>query len=208
MMGKGSRELSKHLTTDQIERLATGEPAKAQPVAAVAKHLRHCTTCHQEVTALATLHIQLRKLPYLSTRHGFTERVMARVTLPVPWYEQVWSTLRRRRVAVGVGFATAGSALGGVAYWLFGQQRLTPSEIFTFALEEIQAIGLRIAIAGGQVLYDSGVMDLLGTLIEQVALPEAAAAMALLSVTGFGALWTMKKLMVTDASRLLRVVKS
>ncbi|MFQ5678210.1 MAG: anti-sigma factor family protein [Gemmatimonadota bacterium] len=199
-------ELKEHLNPDQIERCATGEPGTELP-AALGAHLRLCSACRGEVAALETLHTHLRKLPHLDPSPAFTRRVIARVTLPVPWHQRAWSAVRRRWVAIGAGLATATGSVGGMAYWLFGQQELTPSELSGFLFSGLQDLGLRITMAGGRVLYDLGILELLRSLAENVAPSEAAGGMALLSLIGAGSLWAMKRLMEPHTPRLSRAVE-
>lgn len=198
--------LDRHLTPDEIERVALAGPGEDPGPAA---HVRACGTCRRQVALLRTLDVHLKGLPYLSASPGFTERVMARVQLPVPWHRKVRAAVRRRWAVAAAGLAAAGIALGGPAYWLFGRQGLppSPSALLAFVLEGAQALALRAAIAAGRVVYDLGLVDLIGTLGERLAPAHAAAAMALLSLLGLGAAWTMKRLVESTPAPVGRAAR-
>lgn len=196
-------ELRRHLTPDEIEVCALGEPAGAPP-ASLARHLEGCAACRREVAALERLDREVAALPYLETPPGFAARVMARVELPLPRAERAWVVVRRRWAVLAAGLAAVAVATGGAAYWLFGRQELAPTDLLAFLVEGARALALRGAIALGRLLYDLGVVETAGTLIERVAPTEAAAAMGLLSLAGFGALWTMKRLLEADPVRAPR----
>lgn len=193
------------MTPDEIERVALAAPGEDPGLEG---HLRACAGCRGQASLLRTLDAHLKGLPHLATSPGFTDRVMARVRLPVPWYRDAWSTVRRRWAVAAAGLAAAGIALGGPAYWLLGPQELRPSGVVAFVLEGAQALALRAAIAAGRVLYDLGVVDLVGALGERVAPAHAAAVMALLSLLGLGAAWMMKRLAESTPAAIPRAVRS
>lgn len=200
-------ELNRHLTPDEIERCATGGSPEGRP-RRLATHLEGCAACRREVALLEALDRELAALPYLEASAGFASRVMARVRLPVPWHETAWATIRRRWAVLAAGLAAASVSVGGVAWWLFGKQELTPSGLLALVADGVRLLAVRAAIAGGRLLYDLGVVDFARALTEQVALTEAAAGMALLSLLSCGALWTMKRLVQADAPRLSRTARS
>lgn len=207
MAHEGRDDVDRHLTQDEIERCVAGGSPEGRP-RRLAAHLEGCAACRREVALFRALERELGALPYLVASAGFADRVMARVRLPAPRLEAAWAGARRRWAALAAGLAAAGLTLGGAAYWLLGRQELTPGGILAFLAEGAQALAVRAAIAGGRFLYDLGVVDLGRTLVEQMAPAQAAAGMALLSLLGCGALWTMKRLADTGAPRLTRAARS
>lgn len=199
--------MNAHLTPDEVERCAVGGSAEDRP-ARLAAHLEGCAACRREVALLEALDRELAALPYLEAAPGFASRVMARVRLPAPRHEAAWAAIRRHWAVLTAGLAAATVTVGGVAWWLFGRQELTPAELLAFIADGARALAVRAAIAGGRFLYDLGVVDFARVLAEQVAPTQAAAAMALLSLLGCGALWTMKRLAEADDSNLSRAARS
>lgn len=199
-------DLNHHLTPEEIDRCALGAAVEERP-GPLAAHLEGCAACRREVALLEALDRRLAALPYLEPSAGFASRVMARVRLPEPLHEKAWAGIRRRWALLAAGLAAATVTVGGMAWWLFGEQELTPSGLLAFIAEGTRTMAVRGAIAGGRLLYDLGVVEVAGTLIEQVALTQAAGAMAALSLLGMGALWTMKRLAQADAARIPRVAR-
>ena len=193
--------MHRHLTPDEIERCALGEEDRPGPLSS---HLRDCAACRREVARLEALHELLSILPDLEPAPGFAARVMTRVRLPEPWYERARAGLRERWAVLAAGLAAATATVGGMAYWLFGRQELTPTGLLAFLLESARTLAVRAAIGGGRWLYDLGVIDLVSGLTESIALTEAAAGMALLSLLSCGALWSMRRLARTESVRLPR----
>lgn len=202
-----ANELRRHLTPEEIERCAAGGSETDRP-GRWATHLAGCGACRRELARFEALDRELAALPHLHASPGFRDRVMARVRLPVPWHEAVRASLRRRWAVLTAGLAAATASVGGMAWWLFGKQELTPSGLLAFIADGAQALAVRVAIIGGRLLYDLGVVDFAGALAEQVALTEAAAGMAFLSLLGCGALWTMMRLTDRGAPRLPRAARS
>lgn len=196
--------VDRHLTPDEIELCALEAP-ESEVAGRLGAHVRGCPACRREVAALAALDRQLGTLPLLGTSAGFTERVMARVTLPVPWYEVAREAVRRRWVALSVGLAAACGTVGGMAYWLFGLQGLTPGGLATLAYEGLRTLLLQALIILGRAVYDLGLVDLAAEAVERFTLPEAATAMALMSLLALAALWAMRKVMMEAGGPAHRV---
>lgn len=199
-------EVKRHLTPDEIEICALAGRAGTPSEAAVA-HVEGCAACRGEVAALERLDRRLASLPYLETPPGFAARVMARVDLPLPWAERAWAAVRRRWALLAAGLAAATATTGAAAYWLFGRRELTPIELLAFLAEGAEALALRGAIAVGRFLYDLGVVEMATGVVDRIAPTEAAVAMGLLSLAGFGALWTMKRLAEYEPARAARRVR-
>ncbi len=199
-------ELNRHLTPDEVERCALGAAVEERP-GPLSAHLEGCAACRREVTLLRALDRRLATLPYLEPSVGFTSRVMGRVRLPEPWHEKAWAGIRRRWAVLAAGLAAATVTVGGMAWWLFGEQELTPRGLLTLILDGAQTLAVRAAIAGGRLLYDLGVVELAGSLADQIALTQAAAGMALLSLLGCGALWMMRRLAQAETAELSRAAR-
>jgi hypothetical protein len=197
-------ELNRHLTPDEIE-LCALEAAGPRRPERLRAHLRSCVECRDEVAALAELDRRLATLPALAASPAFADRVLARVQLPVPWYREALAALRRRWLVVAVGLSGAVATVGGMGWWRFGQQGLTPGALVTFVYEGLRSLLLQGVISVGRALYEVGLVDLVGDVAARVTLPEAATAMALVSLLGMAALLTMRK--VVEAAGAPRVAR-
>lgn len=195
--------VDRHLTPEEMERCA-GVGAADGRRERLEAHLRRCGSCREEVGALRGLHRRLASLPSPSVPPSFAERVMARVALPIPWHRQVRAAIRRHWLVAAAALVVAGGTLGGASWWLFGRQGLTLEGIGPLVLEGVRTLVVRGMITIGRAFYDLGLVDLGTRLLNEVGPSQALAAMALLSLLGFGALLTMKRLLETHTPRLQR----
>lgn len=72
-------DLTKHLTTDEIELWAQGLLPAAQ-----AMHLADCSLCRVEADRERKVILELVQLPKFAPSAGFADRVMAQVKVPTP----------------------------------------------------------------------------------------------------------------------------
>ena len=72
-------ELTRHLTTDEIELWAQGLLPAAH-----ALHLSECSLCRVEADRERKVILELVQLPHFAPAAGFADRVMAQVKVPTP----------------------------------------------------------------------------------------------------------------------------
>ena len=187
MVRKTGSQPVRHLSPDEVDRCVSAASDSGYPDA-LGEHLRVCTVCRDDVAFARALARHLATLPYARTSPGFSGRVMARVRLPRPWGERAFVFVRRRWAVAAATAAALAVTIGGMSFWLFGQQGITPVGLATFVYEGTQGVVVRGFIGAGRLLYDLGVVDLGSTLLNDIGLAQALMAMAalgLLVVTAF-----------------------
>jgi hypothetical protein len=200
-MKKERSRAGDHLKTEQLEVLAL-ERGRQLPSGAVA-HLQECASCGRELGELRRLHSALALLAALGPAAGFTDRVMARVRLPLPLRVRILEVVRAHRLAAaaalaGVIGATAGSLVMQAQY-----PDLTPMALAVFLLNRSMALMWSGVMAVGRLLYDSGLAAGVEGLIQQLTIGGALLLLATLSLVGLGALRILMRLMdhSTEAAR-------
>lgn len=214
----------RHLTHDEIERLAETAAGPDAPREAVA-HLETCTRCREEVEMMRTLFAriaslpspapsasfsdavmrrvelptpwldrQLERLPRLAPSPGFAAAVLARVRLPLPWHERLWRFAHRRRAALASAAAATLAVSGAGAAWLFGAQGVSPSQFIGFLLGGARDLAIRGLMEVGQVAYRLGLVDTGSWVADRISPLTAAGSLALASLLGLLALWTMARI--------------
>ena len=88
----------RHLTPDEIERLAGGTwPLADGPLGDIADeavaHLDACGDCREDVEAVRALSRCLADLPDVEPRRSLADAVLADVDLPAPWLDEALSSL-------------------------------------------------------------------------------------------------------------------
>lgn len=192
-----------HLSQEELERFLPrlrGEGAEPGPDAR--RHLDACGRCRHELRQLEAVDQALAGLPRLEPSPGFTEAVMARVDLSVPWYRKAWSTLLERwlLVAALVGGATASA--GGVAWALTLRPELTAGGLASFVLEQASALFWTAVVGAGRLLWTSGLAESIRALGAAVDPLEGLAALAVLSGCAATAGAVMLRLMDAVPPRL------
>lgn len=192
-----------HLSQEQLEafvpRLRTKDDG---PPREHRRHLEACDRCRRELRGLESLDRALASLPDLDPPPRFTEAVMARVDLPVPWYRRAWAALLDRWLLVALVVAGAGASTGGVAWWVATRPELTVGGLSSFVLERISALFWTAVVAAGQLLWTSGLAESIRTVADTVDPVEGLAAMAVLAACAATAGVTMLRLMDVSPPRL------
>jgi hypothetical protein len=196
-----TRPSGAHLSPDEIESCITGAPAPE-----LQRHLDHCVMCLEQVRADRELAEQIAALPVMSPSEGFSDRVMAAVSIPDPFAIRSLSATRQRllasrkrmALAAGLVLALVGSMVGSVVWSLANQETLS-------------ALGSWLFAQGGQALW-LGVQGLASNLIEQPwyngfrSLVENPARLALVSALGsfayLGGLLALRRLLAAPTQQV------
>ncbi|MFQ5745891.1 MAG: hypothetical protein ACE5HF_01570 [Gemmatimonadota bacterium] len=193
-------EQSGHLGPERLEDLVAGRAETRAP--AEAAHLDACAECRRDLAALAGIAESLGDLPAFAPRRGFADRVMARVSLPVPWRIRVWRSVRERWIALTAGLAAAGASTVATVAWLGTHPGVTPGGVLSFLGHRGLAAAWSATREAGRFLFDSGIAWSLRSLIDSMTVPDALIALATLAVMGMGALVGLRNLL-TDAPALV-----
>ena len=170
-------------------------------------HLESCGACRRELRALRSLDEALAGLPSLEPSPGFTEAVMARVRLPVPWYRKAWAWVLRHWLALSLGASGAGSG-GLVAWWVSTRPELTFGGLADFTLERISALFWSLIVAGGRLAWRTGIPDALSELARNVDPVQVLAGMAVLALCSLTAGTVMARLFHDEMPPRMRAAGS
>ena len=190
-----------HLTPDETE--AAAENPAALPEARRA-HAASCAACAHEVAGLRRLSTALANLPPREPAPGFTDRVMARVTLPLPLHRRMAAAVRER-TAAGIGVAaTLASLLAGTGLWAFRFPELSPLVLAGWLAGHAGDLLWQGAIAAGRVAYTMGLADVASALQAELSLASVFAALATIALVGVGASTVMIRLVRQEPGQLVR----
>lgn len=188
-----------HLTPDEVEAVADDSAALAGPRR---RHLDTCSACAREVEESRRLSVALAALPAWTPSPGFAERVMARVTLPVPWHRRLAAAVRNR-TAAGIGVAaTVAALLAGAGLWATQFPDLRPLVLAGWLAGQAGDLLWSAILAGGRTLYALGLTDLAAALGADLTITSALAALATVALVGLGALSVMIRLVRDEPPRL------
>lgn len=194
---------SRHLEQEELElflpRLRRRDGA-AEPPEGPRRHLRECARCRGRLERLRSLDRKLAGLPPLEPSPGFADAVMARVELPAPWYRRAWSAVVDRWLLAVLAVLGAG-ATAGFGAWIGLRPDLSLGGLANLVLERISALFWTAVVHLGRMLWESGLPAAVRSLAGSVALTEAAAAMAALTLAAGGAGWLMVRLMTASPPR-------
>lgn len=195
-------ENPRHLSQEELElflpRLREGG---AGPREAHRRHLEGCRRCREELASLRSVDELLSGLPALEPPVRFTEAVMARVRLPVPWYRRVWSTVMDRWL-LAVLAVLGGGATAGFSLWIASRPELSLGGLAEFAIGRISALFWTLVVAAGRLIWESGLPDLVRSLAGAFEPLQAAAAMAVLTLATIGVGVAMARLMGATPPRV------
>jgi hypothetical protein len=132
-----------HLSPDEIDSWLSGNlPREWQ------QHLDQCQSCLERVRIEREIVDQIATLPLMSPADGFSDRVMASVSVPDPFSIRSLQATRRRLFATRRSLAVAASltllilgSMGGSIAWSLANQ------------ETLASIGNWLLTAGGQVAW-------------------------------------------------------
>ena len=132
-----------HLSPDEIDSWLSGNLAREWQ-----QHLDQCQTCLERVRVEREIVDQIATLPLMSPADGFSDRVMASVSVPDPFsirslqatQRRLFATRRSLAIAASVTLLILGSMAGSIAWSLANQETLA-------------SIGNWLLTAGGQVAW-------------------------------------------------------
>lgn len=189
-----------HLTPDEVEAVVDRSTDLGD---ARLRHLDACAECAREVEELRRLSVALSALPTWTPTPGFAERVMARVTLPLPWHRKLAAAVRDR-TAAGLGVAaTLAALLAGAGLWATQFPDLRPLTLAGWLAGQAGDVFWSAVLAGGRALYALGLTDLVAAFGADLTITSALAALATLSLVGVGALSVMIRLVREQPARLV-----
>lgn len=170
-------------------------------------HLEGCGRCRRELRALRSLDEVLAGLPDLAPSPGFTEAVMQRVRLPVPWYRRLWARLAQHWMTVAL--TASGAVSGGLVAWgVATRPALTFGGLAEFTLERISALFWSLVVAAGRLAWRTGIPDALAELVRSVDPVEALLGMAVLAMCSLTAGAVMARLYHDETPPRMRAAGS
>lgn len=145
-----------HLTPDDFDAWLAGALAPAGQ-----DHLAQCLVCRERAETEREIVELVGALPLMSPAPGFSDRVMARVTVPQPLAVPVLATLRHRIFATRRSMALAASLLLLVA------GSMTGSVVWTLSHQDtLAALGSWLTAQAGQAAW-LGVRGVASNFMEQ-----------------------------------------
>jgi hypothetical protein len=115
--------VDRHLLPSEIDLLLDGEVGFG--TSPLKTHIRKCPTCRGELDEARATVRALEHLPHLAPSPLFTERVLSRVSIFVPWHVAVLDTLRGfvpssrgGRVAFGVAAGSLATVMSVLVLWI------------------------------------------------------------------------------------------
>ena len=151
-----TRPSGAHLSFDEMDACLTGVPAPE-----LQRHLDQCQTCMEQLRADREIAEQIAGLPLIGPGEGFSERVMAAVSIPDPFAIRSMQATRRRLLATPKSLANA----AGLLLFLIGS--MAGSVIWSLTHQAtLASIGSWFISQGGQAIWLS-VQGLASNFIEQ-----------------------------------------
>jgi len=194
---------SGHLTEDELDWIAfVWRPAAALP-AHLERHLATCEACRAAGSELRTLQAAFGRLPSFAPSSGFSDRVLARVSLPRPLRERSAEWVRARwRSLAAAGVALGGSS-GAMAIWLFRQPQVTPQGLIAFLVMRVRDFGWQAGLWISRVLVESGLAGVAARMYDALTVADAIASLATLGVMTLATSIVLVRLLHTAEPRLL-----
>jgi len=188
---------TKHLRPEELEALALAGERKL--AARSSAHAAQCARCRTQAEELRVLHGLLQALRPLQPMVGFSDRVMRRVRLPVPWRVRVLETIREHWVAATAALAGGIGVLGMGFAWVATYPELTPMPVAAFVLERSSAVLWGAVMDIGRLVYGMGIVQTAEGIAGQLTLLTAFVAVATVTVVGLAALRIMLSLLNVPA---------
>ena len=195
-MNANNHDQAKHLQPEELE--ALGIPGDRKLPARSSAHAAECERCRDAVEELRTLHALLQALAPLQPVVGFSDRVMRRVRLPLPWRVRVLEAVRRHQVGTTAAFAGGAAAVGVGLTWITRYPELTPVTIAAFIIERSTALLWGAVMDVGRLVYGTGILDTAQGVAGQLTLVTAFVAVATVTLIGLASLRIMLSLMNID----------
>jgi hypothetical protein len=188
--------VNRHLLPEEIDQLLDGEVGFG--TTPLKQHVRTCAECRAELDSARVLVSQLEQLPHFTLAPRFTDEVMQRVHVFVPWHVALADSVRafipqqrRWRAAAWAGVASVATVMLLASLWL-----LTRLDAALFVVE----LGLDRVRAAGAWALSNVVVTLFGDTAAQALSSSGAAGLAVaLLVTILTALLAVGALRVVVA---------
>ena len=167
--------MNRHLLPEEIDQLLDGEVGFG--TAPLKQHVRTCAECRAELDSARALVNRLEQLPRFAVPSRFTDEVMSRVQVFVPWhvaladsFRALAPTQRKWRAAAWAGVATLASVLLLAALWV-----VTRLDAVLFAFE----LGVDRVRAAGAWALSNAVVSLFGDTAARALSSSGAAGLAI-----------------------------
>ena len=195
-MNTNSQARKRHLQAEELESLAI--PGDQRLPARSSAHVAECDRCRRDVEELQTLHALLQALAPLQPVVGFSDRVMQRVRLPLPWRVRVLQAVRRHQVATAAAFTGAAAAVGVGLTWIARYPDLTPMTIAAFLVQGSTALLWSGVIEVGRFVYGTGILQTAQGIAGQLTPVSAFVAVATVTLIGVASLRILLSLLEID----------
>ncbi len=193
--------MNRHLTADELE-LATANFVGLSN--AHRTHVEVCPQCAAGIIDARVVSVALRSLPVVSPRPGFAERVMAHVTLPLPWHRRAAAAARdRKRESAGIAGVLATLA-AGAGVWAIQFPDLRPITVATRIAGEAGDLLWQATMAIGRMAYSLGLADLASAIGADLTVGSAIAGLATVALMSIGSLHIMIRLIRDSQPALVR----
>lgn len=170
--------MNRHLLPEEIDQLLDGEVGFG--TAPLKQHVRTCAECGAELESARALVGQLEQLPHFAVSPRFSEQVMERVHVFVPWHVALADSVRafvprqrRWRTAAWAGVGTLASLVLIAVLWVATRLDATLF-VLELGVERVRAAGawafsnLVVSLFGdtaGQALSASGPAGIVAVLL-------------------------------------------
>jgi len=195
-MNAKTHERATHLRADELERLAL--PGDRRLPARSSAHAAECDRCRRAVEELQALHALLNELTPLQPVVGFTDRVMQRVRLPLPWRVRVLQAVRRHQVAAAAAVGGTAAAVGVGLTWIARYPELTPMTVAAFLVQRSTALLWSGVMEVGRLVYGSGIVETAQGIAGQLTPISAFVAVVTVTLIGLASLRILLSLMEID----------
>ena len=166
--------MNRHLLPEEIDQLLDGEVGFG--TTPLKQHVRTCAECRAELDSARVLVSQLEQLPHFTLSPRFTDEVMQRVHVFVPWHVALADSVRafipqqrRWRAAAWAGVASVATVMLLASLWL-----ITRLDAALFVVE----LGLERIRAAGAWALSNVVVALFGDTAAQALSSSGAAGLA------------------------------
>lgn len=158
--------MDRHLLPEEIDQLLDGEVGFG--TAPLNSHVRSCAECRAELESARALVEDLERLPRFGASAAFTDNVMSRVQIFVPWHVALTDTARslmprqpRWRAVAWTGVATLATAVMLASLWVFTRLDTVVFAV-ELALERLRAAGAAALSDVAAALLGDAAATLLG----------------------------------------------
>jgi hypothetical protein len=195
-MNQNNQARERHLQAEELETLAF--PGDHRLPARSSAHAAECDRCRRDIEELQTLHALLQALTPLQPVVGFSDRVMQRVRLPLPWRVRVLEVVRKHQVAAAVALVGAAATVGVGLTWIARYPELTPMTIAAFLVQGSTALVWSGVIEVGRFVYGTGILQTAQGIAGQLTPVSAFVAVATVTLIGVASLRILLSLLEID----------